>query len=71
MSDFVDFIKENGQTIVGIILFVLLLLVIIGIKGIDLNVEKPKSKLVQEVTIEKFSPNLEDLEKACNQLTIV
>ena len=42
MSDFIDFIKENGQTIVGIILFVLLLLVIIGIKGIDLNVEKSK-----------------------------
>jgi hypothetical protein len=52
MNDFIDFIQENGQTIIGIILFVLLLLVIIGIKGIDLNVENPKSKIVQEVVVE-------------------
>jgi hypothetical protein len=52
MSEIVDFIKENSQMIILIVIVVLGLLVIINIKGIDLNPPKPESKLVQEVTVE-------------------
>lgn len=54
MSEIVDFIKENGQEIVIIVIVVLFLLVLINIKGIDLNAPKPESKLVQQVTVETF-----------------
>jgi predicted negative regulator of RcsB-dependent stress response len=57
MSEIVDFIKENFKMIILIVIVVLLLLVIINIKGIDLNEPKPKSKLVQEVTVETFEQN--------------
>ena len=54
MSELIDFVKENSLMIILIIIVVLLLLVIINIKGINLNEPKPKSKLVQEVTVETF-----------------
>lgn len=54
MSEIVDFIKENAQEIVIIVVVVLFLLVLINIKGIDLNAPKPESKLVQQVTVETF-----------------
>lgn len=52
MSEILDFIKTNSQMIILIVLVVLGLLVLINIKGIDLNPPKPESKLVQEVTVE-------------------
>jgi hypothetical protein len=52
MSEIVDFLKENSQMIILIVIVVLGLLVLINIKGIDLNPPKPESKLVQEVTVE-------------------
>ena len=52
MSEIVDFLRENSQMIILIIVVVLGLLVLINIKGIDLNPPKPESKLVQEVTVE-------------------
>lgn len=52
MSEIADFLKENSQMIMLIVIVVLGLLVIINIKGIDLNSKKPESKLVQEVTVE-------------------
>lgn len=55
MSEIIDFIKENANYIIIIVVVVLFLLVIINIKGIDLNEPKPKSKLVQEVTVETFN----------------
>ena len=57
MSEIVDFIKENIQDIVIIIIVVLFLLVLINIKGVDLNEPKPESKLVQQVTVETFDVN--------------
>ena len=55
MSEIVDFIKENAQEIVIIVVVVLFLLVLINIKGVDLNEPKPESKLVQQVTVETFT----------------
>jgi len=55
MSEIVDFIKENVKGIVIIVVVVLFLLVMINIKGIDLNAPKPESKLVQQVTVESFA----------------
>ena len=52
MSEIVDFLKENSQMIILIVIVVLGLLVLINMKGIDLNPPKPDSKLVQEVTVE-------------------
>lgn len=63
MLEIIDFVKDNSNMILGIIAFVLLLLVILNIRGIDLNEQKPKSKLVQQVTVETFGSNFEDLEK--------
>jgi len=60
MSEIVYFINENGKEIVIIVVVVLFLLVLINIKGIDLNEAKPKSKLVQEVTIEAFEQDTDD-----------
>jgi len=54
MSEIVDFIKENSKEIIIIVIVVLFLLVLINIKGINLNEPKPKSKLVQKVTVETF-----------------
>ena len=60
MSEIVDFIKENVKEIVIIIVVVLFLLVLINIKGVDLNAPKPESKLVQQVTVETFSIDSEE-----------
>jgi hypothetical protein len=54
MSEIVDFINENGKEIIIVVVVVFFLLVLINIKGINLNEVKPKSKLVQKVTIETF-----------------
>ena len=54
MSEIVDFINENGKEIIVVVVVVFFLLVLINIKGINLNEVKPKSKLVQKVTIETF-----------------
>jgi hypothetical protein len=60
MSEIVDFIKENVKEIVIIVVVVLFLLVLINIKGVDLNAPKPESKLVQQVTVETFSIDSEE-----------
>ena len=54
MSDIIEFIKENYLNISIIVIIVLGLLVIINLKGINLNQPKPQSKLLQEVTVEGF-----------------
>ena len=60
MSEIVDFIKENIKEIAIIVVVVLFLLVLINIKGVDLNAPKPESKLVQQVTVETFSIDSEE-----------
>ena len=60
MSEIVDFIKENVKEIVIIVVVVLFLLVLINIKGVDLNAPKPESKLVQQVTVETFEIDSEE-----------
>lgn len=55
MGEFVEFIRENYFAIVVIVFVVLFLLVIIELKGIELNSPKPESKLVQQVTVETFN----------------
>ena len=54
MSEIVDFLTANAYEIVIIVIVILCLLVLINLKGIDLNAPKPESKLVQEVTVETF-----------------
>jgi hypothetical protein len=62
MSEIIGFIKTYLNEIIIIIVVVLFLLVLINIKGIDLNAPKPPSKLVQQVTVETLSSmgNLDD-----------
>jgi hypothetical protein len=55
MSQIIDFIRDNLKFILLIVFVVFSLLVIINIKGIDLNPPKPESKLVQQVTVETFT----------------
>lgn len=54
MNNIIDFIKQNYLNILIIVIAVLTLLVIINLKGINMNPPKPKTKLVQEVTVETF-----------------
>ena len=54
MSEIVDFLTANAYEIVIIVIVILCLLVLINLKGLDLNASKPESKLVQEVTVETF-----------------
>ena len=55
MNQIIDFIRENLKLILLIVFVVFGLLVIINIKGINLNPPKPESKLVQQVTVETFT----------------
>lgn len=50
MSELMDFIRDNYLSIIIVVSFVIILLVVINIRGIDLNAPKPESKLVQQVT---------------------
>jgi hypothetical protein len=54
MGNIFDFIKNNYLNILIIVIFVLGLLVIINLKGINLNPPKPQAKLIQEVTVEGY-----------------
>jgi hypothetical protein len=54
MSKIIDYIKENIIIISIIVFSVLFLLVIIKIKGINLNAPKPETKLIQQVIVETF-----------------
>ena len=58
MNEFVSFIKENYISISVIVCIIFALLIIISIRGWDLNPPKPDSKLVQEVVVETFEQNL-------------
>lgn len=70
MIEIIDFIKENIQEIVIVVLVIMFLLVLINIKGIDLNAPKPEAKLVQEVTVETFdtSDNIQKLMSSPSEL---
>lgn len=64
MSNLVDFFKNNYLNIIIIIVVVIGLLVIISIKGINLNEPVQPSHLVQTVTVESFTPTEnEDLDQ--------
>ena len=54
MSEIIEFMRDNYLAIIIIVSTVLILLVIIELKGIELNLPKPDSKLVQQVTVETF-----------------
>jgi hypothetical protein len=58
MNEFVSFIKENYISISVIVCIIFALLIIINIRGWDLNPPKPDTKLVQEVVVETFEQNL-------------
>jgi hypothetical protein len=51
MSELMNFIRENYLGIIVVVSVVLLMLVIISVKGLNLNEPKPESKLVQQVTV--------------------
>jgi hypothetical protein len=74
MEALIDFIKENSVAILTIVFIMLILLVIISIKGIELNAPKPESKLVQQVvveTLDTMGKNLElGLDKDLNGLNL-
>lgn len=55
MTEIKDFMMENQFKILSVAGFVLFMLVIINMRGINLNEPNPETKLVQEVTIETFS----------------
>ena len=55
MSEIIDFIEENYISIAVIVSIIFAMLLIINIREWDLNVPKPESKLVQQVTIETFA----------------
>lgn len=61
MSEIIDFIKENIKEIGIVSIFVVFLLVAINATGVDLNVPKPESTLVQQVTVETFETNNEEI----------
>ena len=56
----IDFIKTFIKEIMMIVIIVLFLLVLMNIKGINLNAPKPVSKIVQQVTVETFANDLDD-----------
>lgn len=60
MSQINDFIRENFKMIILIVFLVFSLLVIINIKGIDLNPPKTETKLVQQVIVETFTSSTEE-----------
>ena len=59
MIEIINFIKENFKVIIILVVVLLFLLVLINIKGINLNETKPQSKLVQKVTVETFGSRLD------------
>ncbi len=54
MSEIIKFIKENYVSIAVVVSVIFALLIIISIIGWNLNPPKPKSKLIQQVTVETF-----------------
>jgi hypothetical protein len=64
MSDINDFFINNYLNIGIIIIVVIGLLIIINIKGINLNAPVPPTHLVQTVTVEGFTPDVnEDIDQ--------
>jgi len=71
MSDIGDFIKQNVLSILIIVFVVLGLLVVINLKGINLNASGPPTHLIQEVTVETFAEKrLDDSEENIEQLKL-
>jgi hypothetical protein len=60
MNELIEFIRNNVMEISTIVILMLFLLVIINIKGINLNEPETKSKLVQEITVETFDNETND-----------
>lgn len=58
MIEILEFIKENLNVIIIIVAVLFFLLVLINIKGVNLNEQKAESKLVQKVTVETFNSNI-------------
>lgn len=73
MNEIVEFVKENYLNIGIIVTIVLVLLVIMSIKGINLNQKNPDSKLVQQVTVETFADkgrSMDDSEENIEKLKL-
>jgi len=69
--DIIDFFKQNYLNIFIVVFLVFGLLVVISIKDINLNVPKPPTKLVQEVTVETFTEHsLNDSSENIEQLKL-
>ena len=70
MIEIIDFIRVNIKEIGIVVFMVIFLLVLINIKGLDLNAPKPVSKLVQEVTVETFvtDENIQKLMSSSSEL---
>lgn len=59
MNQFILFFKENYISIAVIVSVIFALLLIISIREWDLNPPKPDSKLVQTVTVETFTQEVD------------
>lgn len=66
MSEIIIFIKENYVSIAVVVSIIFALLIIISIREWDLNPPKPESKLVQEVTVEAFNNESEEMKEIEN-----
>lgn len=62
MNELVNYIQENSRMIMLIMTIVFILLVIIKITGINLNIPKQETKLVQEVTVETLNTLTDNIE---------
>ena len=60
MNELIEFIRHNVLEISTIVILMIFLLVIINVKGINLNEPETKSKLIQEITVETFDNETND-----------
>jgi hypothetical protein len=61
MNEFIYFINNNYLYIIIVVTIILSILLFISISGLNLNQPKNESKLVQEVTVEMFTENINTL----------
>ena len=62
MNELFYFINVNYLYIIFIVTLILSILLFVSIAGFDLTPPKPERKLVQEVTVEMFTDNINNLE---------
>ena len=67
MNELLLFLNNNYLSIIIVVIVILGILLFINITGWDLNPVKPESKLVQQVTVETFTENINSLDGGMSQ----